>query len=97
LPSTEKDINANYDKFIKELLQPKAEDKAKRDPKTKQEDYQKNFRTYVVLAWFLTNAILIVALTSPTVTQSISTVLKFTGSPNPTGNVEFAPYLRVSF
>jgi chitin synthase len=59
-----RDININYEKFIKNLAQPRPTEDRKRDAKTKMEDYFKNFRTRVVLAWIFTNAIVIIVMTN---------------------------------
>ncbi len=65
------DINNNYEKFIRNLAEPRPNEAKKRDAKTKMEDYFKNFRTRVVLAWIFTNAVVIVALSNQAVSDAI--------------------------
>lgn len=62
-----KDINHNYEKFIRDLAAQRPSENKKRDAKTKMEDYFKTFRTRVVLSWLFSNAVVIVALSNPTV------------------------------
>ena len=61
-PSDRNEIARNYELFIRGMAAPKDTTPQKRDAKTKQEDYFKNFRTKTVLAWAFTNALLIVLL-----------------------------------
>ncbi|KAJ8521700.1 hypothetical protein ONZ45_g1634 [Pleurotus djamor] len=58
VPTAETDINAAYEDAIAVLAEkpPKAESKP--DPATQQEDYYRSFRTNVLLAWTLSNALL---------------------------------------
>ncbi|KAH9964997.1 glycosyltransferase family 2 protein [Russula dissimulans] len=57
VPTTETDINAAYEDAIHVLsTKPPKEDK-KVDPATAQEDFYRNFRTNVLLAWVLSNAL----------------------------------------
>lgn len=59
------DINAMYDAIVFELKQKRvAEPPKKRDMATKQEDYQRTFRTNLVLNWMFSNAVVVCALTS---------------------------------
>lgn len=64
VPTSEKDINALYEDAIHVLntKPPKVEQKV--DSSTQQEDYYRNFRTNVLLAWTLTNGLLAAAITS---------------------------------
>ncbi|KAI8799273.1 chitin synthase-domain-containing protein [Cladochytrium replicatum] len=64
MPTDKNDINNNYERFLKELKVPRPPDNKKRDAKTKQEDYFKNFRTKVVMFWLVSNLGLIALLTS---------------------------------
>jgi chitin synthase len=64
IPTERKDINANYDIFVREIQAPRPKASSTPDAKTKQDDYFRSFRTNVVLFWFFCNAILIVALTN---------------------------------
>jgi len=91
LPSDRRDINSNYDFFFKELKTPDS-DPPSVDEKTLQEDYFRSFRTYTVLLWFFSNAIVIVALTNESI---YSFVFKQQLPVNEGG--EFNPYLRFLF
>jgi len=64
VPTEERDINAAYEDAMA-VLQTKApkEDKTP-DEKTLQEDYYKQFRTNVLMAWVLTNGALAVGITT---------------------------------
>ncbi|KAJ3414646.1 Chitin synthase, class 2 [Chytridiales sp. JEL 0842] len=64
IPTDKNDINAGYDRFVSALRQPRPDEKKKRDAKTKQEDYFKNFRTQVIVWWMLSNGILVILFTS---------------------------------
>lgn len=66
-----RDINVNYEKFIRNLAEPRSVEKQHRDAKTKTEDYFKNFRTRVVLMWVFSNALLIILLSDPALLQII--------------------------
>lgn len=62
VPTEEKDINAAYDDAIHVLsTKPPKEDK-KVDAATQQEDFYRNFRTNVLLAWVLSNALLVAVI-----------------------------------
>ena len=89
IPTDRKDINAYYEGFIRELQTPRVKEKVKRDAKTKQEDYFRNFRTYTVLIWFFCNALLIVVLTNPLISSSLYSSLGLDAG------ADFNPYLRV--
>lgn len=58
VPTEQKDINAAYEDAIHVLSQKPPKEESHRDAGTKQEDYYKNFRTNVLLAWTLTNGLL---------------------------------------
>jgi chitin synthase len=66
-----KDINSNYERFIRNLAEPRPKENRKRDAKTKMEDYFKNFRTRVVLCWLFSNLLVIVALSNTAVLDAI--------------------------
>jgi len=84
-----KDINAQYDAKLAELKVRPKEVKARRDAKTKQEDTFKIFRTWTVLFWVMSNAVLIIVLTTPQLTKFF----------NLQGDVKtgFNPYLTFIF
>lgn len=90
-----KDINTNYEKFIKNLNEPRPNEKKKRDANTKMEDYFKNFRTRVVLSWIFSNAIVIILMTNKNVLDAIQKpfLLNTTGGSDQTGN----PFLEVLY
>lgn len=67
LPTEQKDINAAYEEACIELQRKVEEPVQHRDAQTKQEDYYKSFRTRVVLAWIISNLILIVVITNATI------------------------------
>lgn len=71
MPTDRDDINNNYEKFVRALRQPRPVVNQSRDAKTKQEDYFRNFRTRVVLLWLLTNALVIIILTSSLLQTSL--------------------------
>jgi chitin synthase len=62
VPSKDEDIDHEYDRVLKILAKPRAEEKQKRDADTKQQDYYKSFRTRVVLTWLITNLGLILGI-----------------------------------
>ncbi|KAF8585057.1 glycosyltransferase family 2 protein [Ramaria rubella] len=66
VPTEDRDINAAYEDAIHVLSTkpPKAESKP--DPATQQEDYYRQFRTNVLLAWTLSNALLAAVILSAT-------------------------------
>ncbi|KAF8516437.1 glycosyltransferase family 2 protein [Hysterangium stoloniferum] len=66
VPTEDRDINAAYEDAIHVLSTkpPKAEKKV--DAATQQEDYYRQFRTNVLLAWTLSNALLAAAILSAT-------------------------------
>ncbi|KAI0233008.1 hypothetical protein L0F63_004064, partial [Massospora cicadina] len=82
-------LNSQYDKVLYELANPSPEPKRIKDAKAKREDKNKQFRTRIVLAWVMTNGLLVISLTSETL-HSL-----FPSSPsNPT---VFNPYLTFLF
>jgi len=64
VPTSEKDINALYEDAIHVLNTKPPKEEPKVDTNTQQEDYYRNFRTNVLLAWTLTNGLLAAAITS---------------------------------
>jgi len=64
VPTDEKDINSLYEDALHVLNTKPPKVESKPDPSTQQEDYYRSFRTNVLLAWVLTNALLGAAITS---------------------------------
>lgn len=67
VPVEEKDINAMYHDAEVDLAKKVEPEKQHRDAKTKQEDYYRSFRTRLVLAWIISNLILVLAITNTSV------------------------------
>ena len=75
LPSTSPaDVEAGYAAVMEQLkrqaLQPKQQSSG-RDASTKQDDYFRQFRTNVVIFWFLSNAVLIYVITKDVVADAL--------------------------
>ncbi|KAI8368471.1 chitin synthase 1 [Blakeslea trispora] len=66
LPTRQRDLNEIYINACLELCKEATSCKQHRDAKTKQEDYYRSFRTRFVLAWIVSNLILVVLITSAT-------------------------------
>ncbi|KAF9159647.1 Chitin synthase, class 2 [Actinomortierella ambigua] len=64
VPITSADINEAYDAAITELSQKKPEVHQSRSAATKQDDYYRNFRTRLVLAWMGSNGLLVAGISS---------------------------------
>ncbi|ORX92857.1 glycosyltransferase family 2 protein [Basidiobolus meristosporus CBS 931.73] len=64
VPTEKTDINAIYDRLESELRIRPEPKKHEEDASTQKEDYYKLFRTRVVLLWIITNAILLIGVTS---------------------------------
>ncbi|KAG0340775.1 Chitin synthase, class 1 [Podila humilis] len=64
VPTDSHDINNAYDEAVSQLSIKTVEVKASRDAKTKQEDYYREIRTRVLLAWIMSNALLVALVTS---------------------------------
>lgn len=64
IPTDQKDINKAYEEDLEILRTPPPPEEQKVDAKTAQDDYYKQFRTNVVLAWILTNGALVAAISS---------------------------------
>ncbi|KND00536.1 uncharacterized protein SPPG_04845 [Spizellomyces punctatus DAOM BR117] len=92
IPTDRTDINANYDKFLASLRQPRPTESTKRDAKTKQEDYFRQFRTRVLLWWMFTNAAVVVVLTNDALRDSMFTKLGVDGNGG-----QFNPFLKFTF
>ncbi|KAG0290118.1 Chitin synthase, class 1 [Dissophora globulifera] len=64
VPTDSHDINNAYDEAVSALSIKTVEVKQHRDAKTKQEDYYREIRTRVLLAWIMSNALLVALVTS---------------------------------
>ncbi|RHZ78151.1 hypothetical protein Glove_167g49 [Diversispora epigaea] len=89
VPTEREDINAMYDNLLRDLKAKVNKEAQHRDAATKKEDYYRNFRTNLVLAWMFSNAFLIVFFTS-------NTWKKYVAS-HSNGNAAFDPYLTFVF
>jgi len=82
MPTDQKDINKAYEEELAVLQTPAPVESSKPDAKTAQEDYYKQFRTSIVIAWLLSNGLLVALIASTTLAnllQPNETVIK-TGS-----------------
>ncbi|CAG8433877.1 7014_t:CDS:2 [Diversispora eburnea] len=89
VPTEREDINAMYDNLLRDLKTKIKKETQHRDAATKKEDYYKNFRTNLVLAWMFSNAFLIVFFTSNTWKKYVAA--------HSNGNAAFNPYLTFVF
>ncbi|KAI1317579.1 Chitin synthase, class 1 [Mortierella claussenii] len=64
VPTDSHDINNAYDEAVSALSIRTVAVKQHRDAKTKQEDYYREIRTRVLLAWIMSNALLVALITS---------------------------------
>jgi len=62
VPTAETDINAAYEDAIHVLSTKPPKEEKKVDAATAQEDYYRNFRTNVLMAWVLSNALLVAVI-----------------------------------
>lgn len=62
-------LNQDYEHWLAAIRTAPPAASSKRDAKTKMEDWYRNFRTHMVLAWMFSNALLIVLLTHPKVSE----------------------------
>jgi len=88
LPYGKDDINAAYEKMLRELQVRPKEEKQHRDAATKKEDYYKLFRTRLVLVWMFSNALLVIFFTSTIWLDYIQ---------SKSGATAYNPYLTVIF
>ncbi|KJA15623.1 glycosyltransferase family 2 protein [Hypholoma sublateritium FD-334 SS-4] len=72
VPTDQKDIDTLYEDAIHVLNTKPPKVDSKPDASTKQEDYYRSFRTNVLLAWVLTNALLAAAITSTNDSAEVS-------------------------
>ncbi|KAI8834321.1 glycosyltransferase family 2 protein [Chytridium lagenaria] len=87
LPMNQTDIDAVYERFLKEFLDKPKQIKKLPDLKQAQEDFFRLFRTRVVVFWMASNALLILALTTPQIARHLQ--VSETGSNNAYLNVLF--------
>lgn len=73
LPTEQKDLNEIYEEACVDLRTEFVPVKQSRDPKTKQEDYYRAFRTRLVLSWIISNLILVVVITNITTFEWLGT------------------------
>ncbi|KAJ3064834.1 Chitin synthase, class 2 [Podochytrium sp. JEL0797] len=97
VPSDRNDINTGYDKHIASLKSPRENEKKKRDAKTKQEDYFRNFRTSVVIWWLFTNGVLVGVLTTPWIKTWLYSAMNLHGDSGMTADSNINPYLKFIF
>ncbi|KAF9185420.1 Chitin synthase, class 1 [Haplosporangium sp. Z 11] len=64
LPTNSRDINNTYDEAVASLIVKPVKEKQHRDAKTKQEDYYRDIRTRVLLLWIISNALLVILVSS---------------------------------
>ncbi|KAF9584922.1 Chitin synthase, class 1 [Lunasporangiospora selenospora] len=64
VPTDSHDINNAYEEAVMALSVKTPEIKSHRDAKTKQEDYYREIRTRVLIAWIVSNALLVAGVTS---------------------------------
>lgn len=88
-----KDINNNYEKFIKNLAQPRPKEENKIDEKTRMEDFFKNFRTRVALSWIFSNALVVIIMTNEELVKKIQQPFLQPGREELAGN----PFLQFIF
>lgn len=86
-----KDINNNYEKFIRNLAEPRPSENKKESASAKAESWKANFRTLVVLGWVFSNALVVVLLTNETVLDFIKGSIKEANGGRQLGN----PFLQV--
>ncbi|KAJ7500249.1 glycosyltransferase family 2 protein [Mycena galericulata] len=91
LPARAKDVDQLWDESCEALKKQLTKEKQRRDDATKQNDHDRNSRTYFVLAWVGTNALMIVVFTSTAFTNFVAKYEK-TG-----GGSQFNPYLQFLF
>ncbi|KAJ3071793.1 Chitin synthase, class 2, partial [Quaeritorhiza haematococci] len=95
IPTDQSDINHKYEKFLHSIRTPPPKDdsSSKRDAKTKQDDYFRNFRTRTVLFWMTCNAMLIIVLTN----ENLSRIFYQSLDVQVGESQSFNPYLRFIF
>jgi chitin synthase len=64
VPVEQKDIDNAYEEACLELTRHVEPEESHRDPKTKQEDYYRAFRTRLVLSWIISNLALVAIITN---------------------------------
>jgi chitin synthase len=86
-----KNINANYNLFLKDLAGPRQKVNEQTNQNLTQDDYFRKYRTAVLLSWFFTNGLIIVAFTN----RKLSTLIY--GWFGVSEDESFHPYLRVIY
>lgn len=71
----QKDVGLLYEEACINLQERKRDEKHEPDPKTKQEDYYRAFRTRLVTSWILSNLILVALVTTAQTLQWLGTYL----------------------
>ena len=85
-----KNINANYEQFVKDLVGPRAK-VIQTGQKLTQDDYFRKYRTTVLLSWFFSNGLIIIAFTNA---QLSKLIYKWLGVSE---DDSYHPYLRFLF
>lgn len=85
-----KNINSNYDLFVKDLVGPRRK-VIEPDQILTQDDYYRKYRTAVLLSWFFTNGLIIVAFTN---VKLSSLIYNWFGVSE---DESYHPYLRLLF
>jgi len=62
----------SYQRALAALREPLSDDQAKVDRSTQREDYYKNVRTWLVLAWVLSNGALVAVVSSPRISDALT-------------------------
>jgi chitin synthase len=74
LPVNQSDIDAMYEVYLRSVQIKPSNQKSNIDPKQAQEDYFRLFRTRVVMAWVLSNILLIALMTNDTISSALNIV-----------------------
>ncbi|ORZ17345.1 chitin synthase 2 [Absidia repens] len=70
VPVEQKDIDDAYEEACLELTRHVEAEESHRDPKTKQEDYYRAFRTRLVLSWIISNLALVAIITNTAIFEN---------------------------
>jgi chitin synthase len=85
-----KNINTNYENFVTDLVGPRPK-AVQPGPKLTQDDYFRKYRTTLLLSWFFTNGLIIVAFTNVKLSRLIYNWFGVSEDES------FHPYLRFLF